>query len=299
MHAPVPMGAQLDVYAEPVFLRTVMAAVIAELPRRRHIIASGNAQPPAEATITRSPRLVLALAGRNRMQVPQGSSIATELLVEGDVAIIPETSWNHPLRHFPKIFLTLDCKRDSMRYYWRQHDGPPKLSGRVCQHLRLGPPPPVIQHLWHVIEALIHRDRHQAQVADLVAMLIAEMAQELDRDPVQPDPGMATWRAVCDWIDEHLDHEVTRDGLARRFTLHPNHISRLFRQQAGERFTDYLTRKRMERAAAILHDFDLTIGAVAERCGFADQAYFANVFRRHHGHSPSAWRQMRRSEPRS
>jgi len=40
----------------------------------------------------------------------------------------------------------------------------------------------------------------------------------------------------------------------------------------------------------MLRSFDLRVKAVATNCGYRDQAYFANAFKRRYGCSPSAWR---------
>jgi len=53
----------------------------------------------------------------------------------------------------------------------------------------------------------------------------------------------------------------------------------------------YLTRTRMEAASRFLTlQPELSVTEIAFRCGFQSSQYFANVFRRQHGHSPSEHR---------
>jgi AraC-like DNA-binding protein len=50
----------------------------------------------------------------------------------------------------------------------------------------------------------------------------------------------------------------------------------------------------MDAAAALLARGPLTVREVANRVGYRQPAQFAKAFRRHHGVSPSSYRQRRR-----
>lgn len=84
----------------------------------------------------------------------------------------------------------------------------------------------------------------------------------------------------------------TVHNVARAAQVSPNHFSTVFRRHMGETFTEFLGRKRIERAKEYLGDPRLTVYDVAEKCGFQDPAYFARRFKALTGATPSRWRKQ-------
>lgn len=54
-------------------------------------------------------------------------------------------------------------------------------------------------------------------------------------------------------------------------------------------FSDYMMRLRIERACALIEDRPRSIGDVAYSAGFNDLSYFARIFRRYIGMTPTAY----------
>jgi len=57
---------------------------------------------------------------------------------------------------------------------------------------------------------------------------------------------------------------------------------------------EYLARLRIERAKTLLRESDAKIIGIAFECGFGSSQYFANVFRRAVGSSPTEYRRRHR-----
>jgi AraC-like DNA-binding protein len=53
---------------------------------------------------------------------------------------------------------------------------------------------------------------------------------------------------------------------------------------------EWIAERRMAEARRLLLETDLTVEAIAGRCGFADTGYFRRQFRRHHEMAPVQWR---------
>ncbi|MGQ9494492.1 MAG: helix-turn-helix transcriptional regulator [Anaerolineae bacterium] len=70
----------------------------------------------------------------------------------------------------------------------------------------------------------------------------------------------------------------------------PNHLTRCFRQETGLTPVAYLNRYRIQQAKELLKRTDSTITRIATEVGFSDGSYFARVFQREEGVSPSAYR---------
>ena len=78
--------------------------------------------------------------------------------------------------------------------------------------------------------------------------------------------------------------------IAARLGCSPNHLSMVFHREHGETVKNYVTGLKLRYAHRMLEDSDFNISEIAARCGFADPGYFARVFRKRFGRSPSAVR---------
>ncbi|MEO7126738.1 MAG: helix-turn-helix transcriptional regulator [Nakamurella sp.] len=78
--------------------------------------------------------------------------------------------------------------------------------------------------------------------------------------------------------------------LARIAIVSPAHFIRVFAATFGETPHRYLQRRRIERAAALLRDTDLSVSAVCVEVGFGSFATFTRTFRGIMGQSPSVYR---------
>lgn len=68
------------------------------------------------------------------------------------------------------------------------------------------------------------------------------------------------------------------------------YLGKIFREQTGEFFNDYLLKLRLKAAESLLLENKLRIGVIAEKVGFSNQSYFNKMFRRKYGISPAAYR---------
>ena len=74
--------------------------------------------------------------------------------------------------------------------------------------------------------------------------------------------------------------------------MNSTHVGRLFQTRTGQKFTAWLTEKRLCEARRLLdQDRDLSIAEAAERAGFSSAKYFTEVFRKNYGMSPGQYKQ--------
>jgi AraC family transcriptional regulator len=112
--------------------------------------------------------------------------------------------------------------------------------------------------------------------------------------------GLAPWqvRKVTSFIETNLDGPIRSADLAGMVRLTPCHFSRAFRNSLGHSPIEYVIRRRIERAQALMLSTDTSLSEIALDCGFVDQAYLCRLFRRIVGESPGTWRRAR-INPRS
>lgn len=93
-------------------------------------------------------------------------------------------------------------------------------------------------------------------------------------------------------VEHNLEDEnLNLDKVASMLFFSPNYIRQAFRRKTGERFSDYVIRKRMERAGKLLGDPALSVRDVAQACGYGNQRYFASSFRKFYGCTPTEYRE--------
>lgn len=96
---------------------------------------------------------------------------------------------------------------------------------------------------------------------------------------------------VINHIDENLDKPLPVEALARVSGLSRSHFSRVFAALEGVPPAEFVLRKRLQRATKLLTKAgDLSVKEVSSMSGFEDPNYFAKVFRRHFGASPTEFR---------
>jgi AraC-like DNA-binding protein len=90
-------------------------------------------------------------------------------------------------------------------------------------------------------------------------------------------------------IQEEFPFLEGLDELAERLEVSKAHLIRTFTKKTGISPGKYITRVRIEYAKLLLQDEDASISYVAESSGFANANYFAKVFRRETGMSPTEY----------
>jgi len=91
-------------------------------------------------------------------------------------------------------------------------------------------------------------------------------------------------------IDRHFQDQISLETIAQRFFISKEHLSRTFKTSIGENISDYILRKRMEKAKELILEQGLAIKHVAEMTGYTDLAYFYRVFKKHFGLTPGELR---------
>src|SRR5687767_12333520 len=88
-------------------------------------------------------------------------------------------------------------------------------------------------------------------------------------------------------VERDFAEELALDDIARRVASSRRQLQRAYNEIGHTTFRTHLTKVRMDRAAELLRDRNLTVREVAHRVGYRQPAQFAKAFRRHHGTSPS------------
>ena len=99
---------------------------------------------------------------------------------------------------------------------------------------------------------------------------------------------------AVDYIKEHYASPLTLEETAARAGYSPAYFSRLFREEMGRTFKEYLNELRVERSKALLLSGDSSILEICTSVGYNDQSYYCKIFRRLTGVSPAVFRKRTR-----
>jgi transcriptional regulator GlxA family with amidase domain len=95
---------------------------------------------------------------------------------------------------------------------------------------------------------------------------------------------------VQDWVVAHPSERTRLPELASIAHMSVRNLTRAFRESTGISIHEFRTHMRLELAKTLMHDPDLTIEAIATRCGFVDSRQLRRLWRQAFGAPPSRTR---------
>ena len=96
------------------------------------------------------------------------------------------------------------------------------------------------------------------------------------------------------FINQNIFQKITLDEMAEHTGCGKTTLSRLFKKHLGTTPLQFLIDKRINYAVNLLESGTVPVKEVASLCGYQNQLYFSNDFRKHTGLSPSRYRGAKR-----
>jgi two-component system response regulator YesN len=93
------------------------------------------------------------------------------------------------------------------------------------------------------------------------------------------------------YIREHFRQELSLEEISRILNISPQYFSRLFKEETGYNFIEYLTFVRIERSKQLMNSTDMTIKEICFSVGYTDPNYFSRLFKKNTGLSPTTYKQ--------
>ncbi|OKL37630.1 AraC family transcriptional regulator [Domibacillus mangrovi] len=98
------------------------------------------------------------------------------------------------------------------------------------------------------------------------------------------------------YLHVHFKDPFNGQEIADSLNTHPSHLSRQFKKETNMTMTAYLQKLRIKEAKRLLKKEHSSIDWIAGSVGFEDASYFARVFKKITGQTPSDWRNDRNLE---
>lgn len=91
------------------------------------------------------------------------------------------------------------------------------------------------------------------------------------------------------YIEKNYSSEITLAEISREICVSPHYFSRLFKEETGENFIEYLTKIRIKKAKELMKTTDLTVKEICYKIGYNDPNYFSRLFKKVEKISPSEY----------
>ncbi|MDD4849260.1 MAG: response regulator [Gemmiger sp.] len=107
--------------------------------------------------------------------------------------------------------------------------------------------------------------------------------------------GRARSSSIADQIRHCVDEDFSLNAMsleyvAEKVRKNAAYVSKIFKNEIGCNFSDYLTHKRLEKALSLLSQPEYKVYQIAQECGYADVSNFIKIFKKNYGISPNEYR---------
>ena len=100
----------------------------------------------------------------------------------------------------------------------------------------------------------------------------------------------AVAETIRNFIANHYKEDISLQDVAGSLNYSDAYFCKIFKQCFNKSFLVYLTEYRVERAKVLLADMSINIKDVSAEVGYRDSNYFARVFKRSEGITPTDYR---------
>ncbi|MDK2799246.1 MAG: two-component system, response regulator YesN [Clostridiales bacterium] len=95
---------------------------------------------------------------------------------------------------------------------------------------------------------------------------------------------------IIEYIDENLSQDISLNDIAEFVNLSPAYVSKIFKENIGKNYVDYLNGSRIEKAKQLLKNTKLSVKEIGFRVGFNSIQTFMRTFKKYEGITPGQYR---------
>lgn len=147
-----------------------------------------------------------------------------------------------------------------------------------------------LAHIFSAMFTLAEEYTKAEKCSELLYAYILE-AKRLFSDgagPVNDHVGKAV-----EFMEKEYHRNLSLSDISDAAGLSEQHFCRVFRKVTGMTPIEFLTRKRVAEAKALLGDTDMSVSDIAKAVGFSGRSYFTSVFRKYEGFSPTNYKRLK------
>lgn len=93
------------------------------------------------------------------------------------------------------------------------------------------------------------------------------------------------------YIQKNYNKDISLDDVSREVNITPYYFSKLFKDDTGEGFVEYLTNIRIEKAKELIAETDYSMKDICQMIGYTDPNYFSRSFKKKVGVTPTEYKE--------
>lgn len=92
-----------------------------------------------------------------------------------------------------------------------------------------------------------------------------------------------------DYIERHILESISLESVSKQMHISTSHLIRIFKRETGHTYLEYVTKKKMEKAAEYFEKENLKVYEVSELLGYRSKRHFSTLFFKQFGCYPSEY----------
>ena len=112
------------------------------------------------------------------------------------------------------------------------------------------------------------------------------------------EKSMSVVETAKEYIQNNYSKDISLDDVSRTVNISPYYFSKIFKEETGEGFVEYLTGIRIEKAKELLNTTEYSIKEICSMVGYADPNYFSRSFKKNVGVTPTEYKDGKPSAER-
>ncbi|MBO4449512.1 MAG: helix-turn-helix transcriptional regulator [Clostridiales bacterium] len=129
--------------------------------------------------------------------------------------------------------------------------------------------------------------RSRSYLMELLYFIVYTLYRET---PEEESTEQDEFSKITEFLNEHIEEQITLETITKKFAINRNKLNALFEKHSSMTCMNYLQKLRIDLAKILLSKTEIPISEVSARVGFSDPNYFAKLFKKTTGVTPSKYR---------
>ncbi|OZM56345.1 AraC family transcriptional regulator [Lottiidibacillus patelloidae] len=97
---------------------------------------------------------------------------------------------------------------------------------------------------------------------------------------------------AINYINDQIMQPLSLEIISKNVKVHPNYLSKLFKDEIGMTITEFINRKRIEESKYFLLHSELAISEIAHLFTYCNQSYYSSLFKKYTSISPKQFMKL-------